>query len=352
MNQPLFCSIIVPLYNCEDLLPSFIERLNDQTFTNFEVIFVDDGSSDHTMDALALNLKNAVFSSTVIQQKNSGPGVARNTGIPIAKGRYLLFLDSDDYLESNAMQILHDRALEINADVLLFGYFQDFYNASGTLSHSVAVVPERQNITDASDVIRYAALLDEKKVFSFACNKAVKKELICDNGLHFSDLRHSEDYFFYIELFAHVKSVLVLDQPLYHYVKSLRVTLTNQSYLHDFYELIIHRYRAMRAFLMHANMYYGAPAEAAANVHIKHIFSYFSNNFAPESGMTGNTIRLDIKKVLQDELTKEALKWSSGHSLAGKIMNSVLHTQNVWLCYFFSRLIHSMKNNKIFDQLK
>ena len=86
--------------------------------------------------------------------------------------------------------------------------------------------------------------------------------------------------------------------------------------------------------------------------HIKHIFSHFSNNCSPFSGLQGREIRQDIQRTLTDPLTAEALSLANARSRAQKIMNALLKTKSVWVCYSFAKGVSAMRNSKLFDKMK
>ena len=115
-------SIVVPVYNISEKdLRNCIESLATQSFMDIEIILVDDGSKDSTgkiCDMYTL-LDNRII---VIHQKNQGVSVARNTGLMIAKGDYILFVDADDYIEKDACRMLYEKAIVTKDDVILFMY--------------------------------------------------------------------------------------------------------------------------------------------------------------------------------------------------------------------------------------
>ena len=113
-------SVIVPLYNCIEYFPQCIDSILAQSFKDFEIIVVDDGSTDGSYE-LAEQYAKTNGNVIVLQQEHRFAGVARNTGMGHARGEYLIFLDSDDYFEEN---LLHDalaRIEETNADICAFG---------------------------------------------------------------------------------------------------------------------------------------------------------------------------------------------------------------------------------------
>ena len=112
-------SIIIPVYNTSKYLPRCIESVLAQTLTDFEAIFVDDGSTDQSLDILHQHAKKDKRLK-VLSQKNLFAGVARNKGLKAAKGKYLYFMDSDDWLEPNALFELTKAANQTNADIITF----------------------------------------------------------------------------------------------------------------------------------------------------------------------------------------------------------------------------------------
>ena len=109
-------SIIVPVYNAEDYLHQCIDSILGQTYRNIEVILVDDGSTDNSGD-ICREYANVDSRIIVLSQKNAGAAAARNKGIDIARGEYIGFVDSDDYIDSDMYEILVDAIQENNADV-------------------------------------------------------------------------------------------------------------------------------------------------------------------------------------------------------------------------------------------
>ena len=114
-------SVIIPVYNVEKYLRSCLDSLLNQTFKDLEFICIDDGSTDNSAHILyEYAQKDPRF--TIMQQKNQGQGVARNNGIQVAKGKYIAFVDPDDWVESNMFEILVKKIRESNAEIIQFNY--------------------------------------------------------------------------------------------------------------------------------------------------------------------------------------------------------------------------------------
>jgi len=117
-------SIIIPVYNVEKYLGKCLESVAKQTFQDFEAIIVDDESPDNSMAVVEQYLQRYPEKFRVIHQKNKGLGGARNTGVQAALGEYLVFLDSDDYIDLNMLFILNQRVSENPCDMLIFNYLE------------------------------------------------------------------------------------------------------------------------------------------------------------------------------------------------------------------------------------
>ena len=122
MSSPLI-SVVVPIYNVEHYLERCLDSIISQTYTNLEIILVDDGSTDRSgaiADAYAAKDSRV----KVIHQKNGGLSIARNTGIEACRGEYLLFIDSDDYIAPNMCECLLSHLTEADADIAIGGFYR------------------------------------------------------------------------------------------------------------------------------------------------------------------------------------------------------------------------------------
>ena len=109
-------SVIVPVYNIEKYLPRCIDSILDQTYKNWEAIFVNDGSTDNSLKILE-EYKKSDGRIKIIDKKNAGSGAARNDGIETSKGKYIAFLDSDDWYEEDFLEKLYNNLIENSSDV-------------------------------------------------------------------------------------------------------------------------------------------------------------------------------------------------------------------------------------------
>lgn len=175
MNNPLV-SIIVPVYNVEQYLKVFVNAIKAQTFKNFELIMVDDGSVDNSLEILreAAALDNRF---KVVSKENQGTGEARNTGIACSSGKYLLFLDPDDTISE---KLLEDNVLLLEskkADIVVFGY--DVYIDNNIVKEKFFNNVKKGVLTDGTIFTEYFSI----GVFDTLWNKMIKADIIKDNNV-------------------------------------------------------------------------------------------------------------------------------------------------------------------------
>lgn len=229
-------SIIIPVYNVENYLRRCIESILNQTFSDFELILVDDGSSDNSgniCDYYATK-DNRI---RVIHKSNGGVSSARNVGIANVDGEWLTFIDADDYV---APDLLHDYVENMaNTDLLIQGFS---YNAE----RDVAI---EARLMDGKDVI-YKFLNIDSEICGFVWNKLYKTELIKNNNIRFNEkMVMIEDHLFNHNYVAYCKSIKILNKVNYIYIRhegascfrnhkysTLKNTVTS---FNDFYNAII-----------------------------------------------------------------------------------------------------------------
>ncbi|HAS91143.1 MAG TPA: hypothetical protein DCS12_02440 [Clostridiales bacterium] len=202
-------SIIIPIYNGNHYISSLIIDLNRQTYKTFEVIFIDDGSTDGTYQTLLSEKEkhNNNFNITIIRQKNSGVSVARNKGIREAKGEYLCFIDIDDGLSENYLSYMV-KAISENEASLVFCKTSPKYLKKEE-------VYEVKNIGSSKDTL-YRYLYHE--LISGACSLLVRNKILTDNNLMFEEgFKYSEDLHMVWRLIAFSNVIVELNNKLYIY---------------------------------------------------------------------------------------------------------------------------------------
>lgn len=218
MTTPFF-SIIIPVYNVAGYLEKSISSIKNQSFSDFECILIDDGSTDGS-EKLCDKISLSDSRITVIHKENEGVAVARNTGITKANGKYIIFVDSDDTLEKDALSHIALKLKENTSDILVYGYRRVKENGE-IIKESL---PE-QNYS-ISKMYKNASDLT-----FLLWNKAYKKELFNQIDLHAADgISFSEDSYISLALQSKAKSFSFLNEALYNYLcRTSSVTQKNVS---------------------------------------------------------------------------------------------------------------------------
>lgn len=203
-------SIIIPVYNGERHICKCIDSIMRQTFADFEVIIVDDGSTDNTCNLLK-NICVKYKDIFVFRQKNKGVSCARNSGIKYAKGKYLCFIDSDDYIEFDFLDRLIKNVEEGGCDWVLSG-IKDFDKDEIV---KVLNLPEKDYVlSDEEDCLQFFRL----PLLTAPFAKLYRRDIIINNGLFFNEkIAYAEDREFNICYAQHVRIAKSLSYTGYYY---------------------------------------------------------------------------------------------------------------------------------------
>ncbi|UNT95029.1 glycosyltransferase family 2 protein [Allobaculum mucilyticum] len=205
-------SVIIPVYNAEKTIVRVLDSLSGQTFTDFETILVDDGSKDNSYRICSEYSKKLGSSAQkVLRFENSGPSAARNRGVEAASGKYICFIDSDDDIDSNYLEVLHGLIENSSSDLAMCGYRKQ--NQNGSFTDYPA--------GECSHYSRQKALEEffVNNTWIGPTNKIFKSELIRKNDIKFnSELKKGEDALFVCEYLIHANGVECSDQNLYYYL--------------------------------------------------------------------------------------------------------------------------------------
>lgn len=198
-------SIIIPVYNVEKYLDDCLSSILNQTYKNYEVILINDGSSDNS-SLICKKYCDLSKSFKLIEQVNGGVSSARNNGIRNASGDYLLFIDSDDYIDNNSLEIIDNYICD--NDLLIFGYEKVFMNKS----------IKRLDDSMISDFNTIKQKIITSCLGGFLCNKVYKRDIIINNNLYLDDnMYYCEDLLFNINYLKFCNKSLYLGIDLYKY---------------------------------------------------------------------------------------------------------------------------------------
>ena len=231
MNQNKI-SIIIPTFNAEKTIVKAIDSVLNQTYQNFELIIVNDGSSDKSYEIIE-QYAHQDDRIILVNQRNQGVSKARNNGLNIATGSYITFVDSDDYICPDFCSKMIEKIKETNADIIKCTYRTEWENGDGDNWYfslggceyfskdfiQTSVISSLLGLSN-HNLVRWLNG-EDLNAYYFACTTCYKKELIEQYNLHFNEnLKIGEDLIFNLMAFYYAKNLAIINEPLYRWVNN------------------------------------------------------------------------------------------------------------------------------------
>ena len=211
-QKPLI-SIIIPIFNVEDKLNKCIQSVINQTYSNLEIILVNDGSTDNSFK-ICKEFENSDNRIKLISIENNGVSNARNIGIKNAKGKYIGFVDSDDYIDNDMFEILYSNIEDNDADLSIIGYQIETINKKIIKNTNLNQYKKIEIMTQSQ---AYEKILDKNSFQGYCWNKLFKSELLKDI-LFDVNIYICEDLLFVCEYLKKCKTIVYDSKNSYHYI--------------------------------------------------------------------------------------------------------------------------------------
>lgn len=207
-------SVVIPIYNVEKYIFRTIESLKNQSLNNFEVILINDGSSDNSIFVAEQCLQESNLNYKIVNKNNEGVSKTRNLGIDKAEGKYIYFLDGDDYIEDTLLEKFYDKAEKEKADVVFCGYTHINSDDHSIFMKVHKYIDESMNGIDAAE-----AMLQNKFWIS-AISGFYRLEMLKNNNVYFpTKIVFGEDTVFVIIALMNSERVSCVKEPLVYYVR-------------------------------------------------------------------------------------------------------------------------------------
>ena len=231
-------SIIVPAYNVENYIERCLNSLVNQTFKDIEIITINDGSTDKSLELLNKYAKEDIRVS-VIDLGDEGVSYCRNLGVEKANGKYIMFVDSDDWIDSNMIEAMYKKAEENKLDLVMCSYIREFkdhskekrFNLPEEIIYKEDKVKNellRKLVGPVKEELLNPEMLD---ALGTVWGKLYRADILKENKLKFVDLSEigsAEDTLFNIFTFNYLKKVMFLNKPMYHYWRDNPKSVTSQ----------------------------------------------------------------------------------------------------------------------------
>ena len=224
-------SIIMPVYNKVKYLDKSIESILNQTYKDFELIIINDGSNDGS-EKICYEFRDKDPRVNVISIHNNGVSNARNLGIKNATGEYIQFMDADDYIKENMLEELVFVSQKYNAEIVLTGIqkVNEVYECIGNIR------PFFDGITDIYDVMsNFAKVQKDTGIYGYLHNKFIKKSIIDENNLIFNtNIWLAEDLDFCLDLYKNISSIYFCKKYYYYYLVNAENSSTTSNRTDDY----------------------------------------------------------------------------------------------------------------------
>ena len=280
MEQELV-TVVVPIYNVEKYLDRCIQSIVNQTYRNLEILLIDDGSQDNC-PAMCDEWAKRDNRIRVIHKENQGLGMARNTGIEYATGEYICYFDSDDYVDTQTIELAYGEIKKNNADMAIFGHYIVYPDGDkvGFCKGMTKTVYSGAEITEIllPWMIHPDLRKEPKSQFPFsAWSGLLRRAVLEENCIRFQSEREivSEDTLYLLELYCKVQTVVLIPKELYYYcVNPVSLTKTykeerqekNNAFLHTAREMIESLGLSNEVWIRINMLYHGFSMEAMKHV--------------------------------------------------------------------------------------
>ena len=254
-NKPKI-SVVVPVYNAEAYLDRCMRSIYNQTFTDYEIILVNDGSTDNSLEKCRAYAA-ADERVTVIDKENGGAGSARNAGILAARGEYLAFPDVDDWFEPEMYEELYALAKRHDYDIVFSGvnnYDQNLNYLDTVICKPVDYRTREECRKNVMDVFPTSLIFDSP------CNKLYKLAPILENNVRFSNHKRCQDAMFNLDVYNAASSVVSTEKAYYNYINN-DTAKVNRKFPKNYIDINVAYFSHLKELLTGYGLYEGKVKE-------------------------------------------------------------------------------------------
>lgn len=339
MENKLLFSIIIPVYNIEKYLMQCLDSIINQTYTNIEVILINDGSTDKS-GVICDEVSKIDNRFRVVHTDNHGVSSARNLGLSIATGDYIAFVDSDDWLENSAIEKVSKLLQHRLYDLIIYGVVKE------TSEHQIPMYSNQVSSAYCSnkEVETILPQLIKQEIINPPF-KFYKSELIRKNEIRFDDrVNIAEDYLFNMECFLNVKSLYILEDILYHYMIRDNVSLSRKFQVDKYEKLMLVNDQLFEKIRQSGMKNSDSLKEALLYIRLKNIYSCFTDIFNKGCNFSYKEKIAFISYIINKEKKIDYLRIQDRNF---KALAMILKLNSTKLLYILSKIIYIIKKKNI-----
>jgi len=332
-------SVIIPVYNKEKYIKKCLESLINQTLTEIEIICINDGSTDDSLRIIEEYSKQD-SRIKVFSQENKGPGHARNQGLKYSKGEYIAFIDADDWIEIDSLELLYDNAKKYDSELVFFNAIEHLPNNQ---LNKRTYFPE-----DIEGVFNYKNKKDiVMNNFLIVCTKLHKFSFLKENDIQFSDSELFEDVFFHIKSTINAEKITYVNKYFYNYRRTEKNTRQSDSIKSNKSFIFLDTINEIKLLLIEKNAY-----EILEDNFIKFKLTELNNLF----NNVDTLYKKDFYNLIKNDFNNNPIKESSLNKLPidkKKFYKEIIESKNY---EEYAITINSGKDvkkiNKIINKIK
>lgn len=322
-------SVLVPVYNTEKTLIKCMDSILNQTIIDdIEIVIVNDGSTDNS-ESIINDYLNKQDNISYFKQHNQGLGATRNKGLELAKGEYIAFLDSDDWVEQDYYEKLLNKAQSEESDLVISSYIVEIPNK------------QRQDLVthNYNNKIEYLDALIKGKVAGFSWNKLYKKSLIKNNNLVFpirGQLENVEDQYFSTRCIALSNKVSFMNESNVHYI--INPNSIVRGYQESLYKDILQLYKANISFFQ-ANLYSNYNLDNFNIILLRGLIVVVNNEFKPSRNVRKKEKLKLLKEVIENEEYIKSLKFQENFYFkpVDRLYLALITRKNISILYYVAK---------------
>ena len=343
-------SVIMPVYGVEDYVGKAIESIKNQTLTDWEFFCVDDGTKDRSgeiCDEYAAKDPRII----VIHKENGGAPSARNIAIDKARGKYMYFMDSDDWAEPTMLEDMYNLAERDNAQLVVAGFYIDTYY-SDTEKYSQQQFCESAVYKNSCEFRQNAHKLFDKNLLYTPWNKLYLSSYILENKLYFPET-FWDDFPFNLSVVRDVERVTVTSEKYYHFIRK-RGESETAKYRADMFQKREEEHSWMLELYEHWKTDSPEIREFLARRYIERVIGCIENVTNRNCTLSSKEKKAEIKKMISSDRAKEAVRTAKPNSNYMKLMLLPIKWNSTFLTKLEGSVISAVKsrNTKAFAKLK
>lgn len=303
----MLISVIVPVYNVEKYLEQCVNSIINQSYKDIEIILVNDGSTDNSGN-ICNELAQKDNRIIVIHKENGGLGLARNSGLDVAKGEYVTFVDSDDYIETNSIEDMYNMVVEEKIDTCIGGFIRvlDDTTVVGRKQYESKIYENEKVLTELLPKLIGSSTKEKDAIRMSVWNAMYSMKIIKDNNLRFPSERQyiSEDIIFDLDYYKYAKRVAISDNCNYNY--RVNVESLTKSYNPKRFELTKALYQKELEKIKELNIFEQADYRLKRQLFI-YIKACIKQENIKKSKLTYTQALKNIKNICEDEMVQNAI---------------------------------------------